>query len=57
MRGCDTISISLCYSVWFSYRYAHSTDATPLNIFNKKLTMTTVTRQWSQDSLLYQHSA
>ena len=24
---------------------AHCTDATPLNIFNKKLTMTTVTRQ------------
>jgi len=36
---------------------AHSTDATPLNIFNKKLTMTTVTRHWSQDSHLYQHSA
>jgi len=36
---------------------AHSTDATPLNIFNKKLTTTTVTRQWRQDSHLYQHSA
>jgi len=52
--SCDTHAVTSRNNFWGD---AYSTDATPLTIFNKKLTMTTVTRQWSQDSHLYQHSA